>query len=321
MTVLGIALVSIKKIGQDFINVTINNKVVSLFNYNKHTVMDVILQAGIDPKVLIGRNGKNVKFTLNGTKRVAFGEMSESASIKINSQKASVDSPVKEGDIIELKYAKDGINAEPKVLDYAANYTSIACYFNDKLYNMEPIAVINGQRVNFDTVIEDNDKVEILYPNTLGDLIKYYLEKVSSESKFYVDKKEISYDYIIKEGDKIIEAEVVNTVSPTSSDTVSEEIGEVAQDERAMEAGNENEVAIDTVKVEEKKESKTVTVKVNSEKVILKGKDKYIFVDIFNYIKFDRTSSKGMLVLELNGKQAGYYDELKDGDVIDIRWE
>ncbi|HCW05703.1 MAG TPA: cell division protein FtsA [Clostridium sp.] len=321
VTVLGIALVSIKKIGQDFINVTINNKVVSLFNYNKHTVMDVILQAGIDPKVLIGRNGKNVKFTLNGTKRVAFGEMSESASIKINSQKASVDSPVKEGDIIELKYAKDGINAEPKVLDYAANYTSIACYFNDKLYNMEPIAVINGQRVNFDTVIEDNDKVEILYPNTLGDLIKYYLEKVSSESKFYVDKKEISYDYIIKEGDKIIEAEVVNTVSPTSSDTVSEEIGEVAQDERAMEAGNENEVAIDTVKVEEKKESKTVTVKVNSEKVILKGKDKYIFVDIFNYIKFDRTSSKGMLVLELNGKQAGYYDELKDGDVIDIRWE
>ena len=40
--------------------------------------MDVILQAGID-QGSNGRNGKNVKFTLNGTKRVAFGEMSESA--------------------------------------------------------------------------------------------------------------------------------------------------------------------------------------------------------------------------------------------------
>ncbi len=321
VTVLGIALVSIKKMGQDFIDVTINNTVVSLFNYNKHTVMDVILQAGINPKVLIGKNGKNVKFTLNGTRRIAFGGMAESASIKVNSQKASVDTPVKEGDIIELKYAKDGENAEPKVLDYASSYTAIGCYYNDKLINMEPIAIINGQRVPFDTVIEDNDNVEIIYPRTLGDLIKYYLEKVSPESKFYVDNKEISYDYIIKEGDKIIEAEVVNTVSSSTGDTVSEVKEEATKDERAMEADYQHEVAVDAVKSEEKKEAKTVTVTVNSGPVILKGKEKYIFIDIFNYIQFDRTRTKGTLVLKLNGKQAGYYDELKDGDVIEIRWE
>ncbi|NLM35392.1 MAG: cell division protein FtsA [Clostridiales bacterium] len=321
VTVLGIALVSIKKMGQDFIDVTINNTVVSLFNYNKHTVMDVILQAGINPKVLIGKNGKNVKFTLNGTRRIAFGGMAESASIKVNSQKASVDTPVKEGDIIELKYAKDGENAEPKVLDYASSYTAIGCYYNDKLINMEPIAIINGQRVPFDTVIEDNDNVEIIYPRTLGDLIKYYLEKVSPESKFYVDNKEISYDYIIKEGDKIIEAEVVNTVSSSTGDTVSEVKEEATKDERAMEADYQHEVAVDAVKSEEKKETKTVTVTVNSGPVILKGKEKYIFIDIFNYIQFDRTRTKGTLVLKLNGKQAGYYDELKDGDVIEIRWE
>lgn len=321
VTVLGIALVSIKKMGQDFIDVTINNTVVSLFNYNKHTVMDVILQAGINPKVLIGKNGKNVKFTLNGTRRIAFGGMAESASIKVNSQKASVDTPVKEGDIIELKYAKDGENAEPKVLDYASSYTAIGCYYNDKLINMEPIAIINGQRVPFDTVIEDNDNVEIIYPRTLGDLIKYYLEKVSPESKFYVDNKEISYDYIIKEGDKIIEAEVVNTVSSSTGDTVSEVKEEATKDERSMEADYQHEVAVDAVKSEEKKETKTVTVTVNSGPVILKGKEKYIFIDIFNYIQFDRTRTKGTLVLKLNGKQAGYYDELKDGDVIEIRWE
>lgn len=321
VTVLGIALVSIKKMGQDFIDVTINDTVVSLFNYNKHTVMDVILQAGINPKVLIGRNGRNVKFTLNGTNRIAFGGMCENASIKVNSKKASVDTSIKEGDIIELKYAKDGKNAEPKVMDYVSTYTSISFYFNNKLYNMDPIAIINGQRVEFDTVIEENDNVEIIYPRTLGDFIKYYLEKVSPESKFYVDNEEISYDYIIKEGDKIIEAEVVNTISSNNGDTVTEEKEELNQNEKSMEDEEQNVMDIDDAKIEEKKENNTVTVKVNSEEVILKGKDKYIFIDIFNYIDFDRTRVKGTLVLKLNGKQAGYYDELKDGDVIEIRWE
>ena len=107
-----------------------------------------------------------------------------------------------------------------------------------------------------------------------------------------MDNKEISYDYIIKEGDKIIEAEVVNTVSSSTGDTVSEVKEEATKDERAMEADYQHEVAVDAVKSEEKKETKTVTVTVNSGPVILKGKEKYIFIDIFNYIQFDRTRTK-----------------------------
>ncbi len=64
-----------------------------------------------------------------------------------------------------------------------------------------------------------------------------------------------------------------------------------------------------------------IKVRVNNEEVILKDKDKYIFVDIFNYVEFDLSVAKGKLVLLLNGKSAGYYDDLKDGDSIEIKWE
>ncbi|WP_139905226.1 cell division protein FtsA [Clostridium thermarum] len=317
VTVLGIALVCIKRMGQDFIDVTLNGNVISLFNYNKHTVMDVIIQGGINPKVLLGRNGKNIRFIVNGAKRLAFGTLAESAVIRVNGAVASVDSPVKEGDIIEIKYAKDGKDAAPKVLEQVAAYDAVSFYFNDKLYNFEPIAMINGERVDFQHVISENDNVEIIYPKTLHDFIKYVLISVSPDSKFYIGEQIISYDYIIKEGDRIIEKDIsTTTVINAEKDTAVED----ADNTKEAQPQVKNEVAIDEMKFEEKTAPKEVTVKVNSQTVILKGKDKYIFIDIFNYIQFDRTRTKGLLILKLNGKQAGYYDELKDGDVIEITW-
>ena len=100
-------MVSIKRLGHDFIDVTLNGSVISLFNSHKHTVMDVMMQAGINPKVLIGRNGKNIRFILNGIKRVAFGSLSSNAEIRVNGIIKSIDEEVKEGDNIEITYANE----------------------------------------------------------------------------------------------------------------------------------------------------------------------------------------------------------------------
>lgn len=319
VTVLGIAMVSIKRMGQDFIDVTLNGSVVSLFNYNKHTVMDVMIQGGINPKVLIGKNGKNIRFILNGTKRLAFGTLAESAEIKVNGAIASVDSPVKEGDIIDIKYAKDGKDAQTKILDYVAAYNAVSFYFNNNLYNFEPIALINEDKVDFQSIIKENDNVDILYPKTLGDFIKHFLFSVSPDSKFYLGDEEIYYDYIIKEGDNIIEKDI-NSIQMTE-EPEKEALIESLKTHKEPEENSTTEAAEDRNIVTEKEPSKEITLKVNSQTVILRGKNKYIFIDVFNHIQFDRTRTKGLLVLKLNGKQAGYYDELHSGDVIDISWE
>lgn len=61
-------------------------------------------------------------------------------------------------------------------------------------------------------------------------------------------------------------------------------------------------------------------VTVNGKKVKLDGKN-HIFIDIFNYIDFDIKKPSGSIVLKLNGKNAGYMDEIKDGDKIEIYWD
>ncbi len=79
----------------------------------------------------------------------------------------------------------------------------------------------------------------------------------------------------------------------------------------------EDEVQTEDSNIEEY----SIKVRVNNEEITLKGKEKYIFVDIFNHVEFDLSVAKGKLVLLLNGKIAGYYDNLQDGDSIEIRWE
>ena len=58
----------------------------------------------------------------------------------------------------------------------------------------------------------------------------------------------------------------------------------------------------------------------NKAPVVLQGKEKYIFVDVFDYISFDLSKPQGAIVTTLNGKQAQFMEELHDGDILEIYW-
>lgn len=349
VTVLGIALVSIRRFGHDFIDVILNDKVISLFNSHKHTVMDVMMQGGMNPKVLIGRNGRNIRFTLNGIKRVAFGTLASPAEIMLNGNKSNIDEEVKEGDKVEIKYARDGNDAAPNALEYVKRLYSISFFVNDIIENLEPIALINGKKVDLNEKIKENDEVEILFPETLTQYKKYVAEN-SEEHKYYLNGTEISDDYKIEEGDRIYSIkhdeaekdEVKNEVVKQKEIETSEESVDTVEDKTTIESEtSEVEVAIDSEKNEEKveilegnKETKQddellkkekagdeIEVIVNGKNICLQGKKEYVFIDIFNFIDFDLTIPKGKLYLRLNQKDAGYYDKLSSGDIIEIGWE
>jgi len=288
VTVLGIALTSIKNSGNDFMDVFLNGNVVSLFNSHKNTVMDAMIQGGINPKVLIGKNGKNKKFYLNGIKRVAFGLFSENAVITINGTEANIDSEIKEGDIINIQFSKDGKDAEPKIKDYIINFNSISFNLNDEIRYINPIYTINEIKANIDSEINEEDSVTIFYPETLKDYIDNNEENML-DFEYFIDNRAISYNYIIKEGDNI-ESKKKNTA--------------------------EDKVVL---KNEEKRDS--IIIKFNGQEVILSEKKEYIFVDIFNYVDFNLMIPKGKLILLLNGKSAGYYDKICTGDEVEVYWE
>lgn len=174
VTVLGIALVSIKKMGNDFIDVMLNDQVISLFNSHKHTVMDVMIQSGINPKLLIGRSGKNIRFELNGNNRIAFGTLEESPVITINGKTGSIDSEVKEGDKIEIVFAKNGKDAVPQVKDYIQKIYNVIFRINEEQVTFQPIAYINGSAAGMDDFINEGDKLNIIYPETIKDYKNYF---------------------------------------------------------------------------------------------------------------------------------------------------
>ncbi|WP_035290918.1 cell division FtsA domain-containing protein [Clostridium sp. KNHs214] len=307
VTVLGIALEAIEKAGKDFIDVILNNKVVSLFNSHSHSVKEVMLQAGINPKVLIGKNGENVRFILNDTPRIAFGELGTRSEIKVNSTIGNMDTEVHEGDNIKVEFAKRGKKAMPKVYEYLKTVNTVSFYINEKLTNMEPVALKKGEIVSMEYIIKDNDEINIIYPSTLGEYKKYIGKE---ELKFFMNSNVLEDTYVIKEGDKIY----------------TEEIQDISINEIDNYIEKENIEKENTYirKEEIKKNSSriiTIEVIVNGQKVIMNNKEKYVFIDVFDYINFDLSVVRGKLVLLLNGNNASYYDEISHGDIITVAWE
>ena len=77
-------------------------------------------------------------------------------------------------------------------------------------------------------------------------------------------------------------------------------------------------------KSEEEPEEKQgeIVVIANQKPIVLKGKDSYQFVDIFDYIDFDTRTMKGKGIVTLvNGENAQYTQELKNGDKVEIFWK
>lgn len=327
VTVLGIALISIRRLGHGFIDVMLNGNVISLFNSHGHTVMDVMLQAGINPKSLIGKNGKNIRFTVNGIKRVAFGTLASNTKITVNGIEKSMDEEIKEGDDIEIKYAINGKNAVPKVIDYIQKSYSVSFFINDLIENLEPAAYINGNRVKLDSTINEGDNVNIILPETISDYEKYFSTDSGEEFVYYLDGNKLDKKYIINEGDRIYRITKVedgkekNSKEERQENLSSEEVAlEAAPKEEDISKDKEDELHKSTLD-EKSKDTNEITVVANGKTVVLTGKKDYIFVDIFNHIEFDLTKIKGKLYLHLNGNNAGYYDKLSEGDIIELGWE
>ncbi|WP_035283735.1 MULTISPECIES: cell division protein FtsA [unclassified Clostridium] len=326
VTVLGIALAAIRSLGNDFIDVNLNNDPISLFNSHKHTIMDVLLQAGINPSLLISKNGKSVRFTYNGCKRIVFGEYGVNAKITINGQEATLETEVKANDNIILEYAQNGKDAAPKLSENIRNINSISVYLDKEIINIEPIILVNGEREDLDYIIKNGDEVNVFLPCKAHDFKRYILNE---DVNIYMDGNLLEDDYEISEGSYLIkEAKVqeenkINEKIIVEEDTIKEINKENASEYADLNNEDKSDNNIDERQKEiavTKEELPSITVVVNGNNVTLKDKTQYLIVDIFNYIDFDLTVAKGIINLKLNGEKAAYTAIIKEGDIIEVFW-
>lgn len=296
VTVLGIALSALKNIGKDFLNINLNNNIISLFNTRNNTVKDVLLNGGINPKLLVYKNGNNIRFTLNGNKRIAFGTLGKSAEIYVNGKEATLDTLIKNEDKISFIPAKDGEEPCEKISEYMSEYDCKMINYNGDNIYLDPYILVNGKEEKLDYVIRQGDIIEVKNINTLEDFFNIYIKDSNLLDNIKVNGKKSTLEYNIIEGDCIVCSQKEQQVIYSNGD---------AKDNKG----------------EYNKKSDTIKVIVNDKECLLKGKNSYVFVDIFNYIDFDLSIAKGVITLEINDKTANYYDTLKEGDRIKVYWQ
>jgi cell division protein FtsA len=323
VTVLGIALSAIRSLGNDFIDVILNNDPISLFNSHKHTIMDVLLQAGINPSLLMSKNGKSIRFNYNGCKRIVFGEYGTNAKITANGEEATLETEVKANDNIMLEYAQNGKDAAPKLCDHIRNINSVSAYLDGNIINIDPIILVNNKRKDLNYIIKNGDEINVFLPYKIYEFKKYLLKE---EVNLLKDGNILEDNYEILEGDHIIRGFVLSEENKVVEELKTEENQMENTTDNCKEISNEN-IKIDNISRTDqleiavtKEEFNSITVNINGQNITLKGKLQYLIVDIFDYIDFDLTVAKGIINLNLNGEKSSYTANIKDGDIIEVFW-
>ncbi len=198
----------------------------------------------------------------------------------------------------------------------------------------QPEILINGIKGSLKTALKDEDVIEIIESKEAS-FQPPYLYDIVAKSK-YIEFNGESLDLVkgIKLNNNIVKENIKLNLEDRIEVQEIESLGEFI-DEYDIDSDN-IEFYINDVKVEKDEKIKKgdsikgicddkvnlirLTIN-NEEKEIYHKKDKFIFVDIFDYIDFDLSRLQGELCLKINGKDAEYMEELKDGDKIIALWE
>ncbi|MGI6085603.1 MAG: cell division protein FtsA [Acetivibrionales bacterium] len=326
ITPLGIFVTTAMTKGQDFYYVTVNDIKVRMFNARKMLVSDALILAGFNPDQLICRSGKSLKFQLNQKDRTVRGSLGKPAEILLNGKVSSLNAFIQPGDNLTVTPAETGRDGEILAKDLAKEYEPIYLKFNNQTETIGPKVLINGFEVSLDAPVQNNDRVDIIYVYTLMDIAKLYeLDPLVLE--FTVNGKPVDMETVLNPGDQILviprkypSTNMFDFIQEPEHVNIKENEQEPQQTKKEMKPADIQDILRD---VEQKSaERDGINVIVNKKSVNLPAKmTDYLFIDLFNFIDFDLTSPKGIIMLKINGKDANYTDKLKSGDEIDIFWK
>lgn len=298
ITPIGILLKGLNYKNRGFINITLNNKEISVFNKKDIKIIDALVAGNIDPKKLIPKKINDIKVIINGKSEVFKRGFTEPSKVFLNGIERNIGFNIKSGDKIEILEDNNLNSINLKDIINFNEYISL----NGKETLLYHNILINNKRINnldINTPIFSGYKIEFNEIKTLKELIDY---------------NELEFEEIKVNGTIITDFENMN-LKPFDEIIINNEIDENKKKNENIEYLEEKN------EVKEKEESHNIHVLFNEKVVKIPIYDKeIIFVDIFKYVDFDRKNAKGRLIMELNGKRANYLDRLNDKDSIKVYW-
>lgn len=333
ITPIGIGVTAFKEKEHDFLQVSVNDNQIRLFNSKALAVSDALVLVGFSARKLIAPRGPAINYKLGGIPQVLYGEYGEPAKIYVNGVQASLDTKLKNKDAIFIEEAVEGKPRTVRVSEVARWDQRIQ--INGSELQLFKEVLVNGNVAALDHVICENDDIHLTYHDQLSYWISQFgLSFETAEVR--LNGQTVASDQLVQAADVLTIREKKNSSNEVFNLTEALE-EELAAEEMVME-----EMASVAAKSLESLESeafhleKVPPVQMKDIEISLKmdyhflvngravevrnRKAPMIYVDIFDYINFDLKQAKGMLDLKLNGNRAKYTDEIKTGDVIEISW-
>ena len=155
----------------NFIQVSLNDQTLRLFNLGRLTVADALLAAGADIRSLHGRPGLGITVTLNGQKRFMPGTHGQPGTLMLNGVPAKLSDQVQEGDQLVLTKGIDGASPRLTLKDIVEFPQSMIISLDGKSTVVPPIVTVNNSPAAAATVLADRDQVVCRLPRTLGELL------------------------------------------------------------------------------------------------------------------------------------------------------
>ena len=315
----------------NFVFVSFNGEKIKLYD-NKHLkVTDAAIQAHFPNDGFFPKRGKELNFTVDGIKKIVRGEVGEGAQITVNGKPANIHTPIKKEDIIVVEESTAGVPASMEIRQLPESGGSLVVEINHKKVYLPKFASVNGKLESEYYNIQDGDEIEFLKYYTIEQILQFMDISTDTYNTYYVNNNSADMNTKVYENFTVVmsKTEFVTTYeellkeesfyeeSEKEENTEPEDVNKVSKEPVILTSTEEK----NEIPVEAPVENKRVIVMVNRKPVVLHGKPRYVFVDIFDYIDFDLSTPQGAIVTTLNGVQAQFMEELHDGDMIEVYWK
>ena len=322
----------------NFIMVRFNGERLKLYDNNRLTIVDAALTAGFPKEQLFPKRGMPINFTVNGASRIVRGEAGEPAIVTMNGKPANISTPLEPNCEITIEASTAGEDAVYTVsqLEEFTNAT-VSFIVNNKQITCPKFVEVNGSLEPGSYEIKEGDVIETRSFYTVGQVAEFMDVEIDLDRQILVNNRDADVDSLVYENFSIDwttldsynaaqgtisrdNAETEQKKANSSQESVENLSNDAVSVESTVQGNYPEETNSESSSVTE--EQNAITVIVNGEQVALLGKEKYIFVDIFDRITFDLNAGGGRaIVTMLNGREAQYNEEISDGDNIELYWE
>lgn len=299
----------------NFVYVLVNEERVKLYNNDRLTVFDAAMQLGLKNEYIFPKRGNDLHYSVDGKSRFMRGHQGEAAVISVNGHETSINASIEANDQIMIQESTKGDDAMLTLGQIPEFKNTISFLVNDITVQCPKFASVNGNLESEFYQVQEDDNIQILNYYTLEQLLAFM--DVLPEGKILVNNEPADNNTKVYENFKVSWSEQVQYKD------LEEESKEEASDDLTEKPEITQSDASVTSEMEDKEtpELKTIVVTANGKSYTLSGKERYVFVEIFDVIHFDTSKIQGKeLVLLLNGHKAEHFDELANGDTIEIFW-